>query len=99
MKKSREPELLSGSEEGEILARLTERVDKAVTLIQQLRRERDELRQRLGDAERKLGEQADAGARVALLEEENERFTKERGEIRNRIEKVLGTLEAVDGGE
>ena len=47
-KKTTEEQLsLAGTEEGEILARLNERVEKAVKMIQDLRRERDELKAEL----------------------------------------------------
>jgi FtsZ-binding cell division protein ZapB len=74
---------LSGVEEAEILARLGERVEKAVATIQELRRERDALR-----------------ARVTELEtqgEDLERLNRERSEIRDRIESILGSLEALEG--
>ncbi|HEY3055095.1 MAG TPA: hypothetical protein VGK31_04080 [Thermoanaerobaculia bacterium] len=44
-KKTTEEQIpLAGTEEGQILARLSERVDKAVKMIQELRRERDALK-------------------------------------------------------
>ena len=73
---------LAGTEEGEILARLSERVEKAVQMISELRRERDALKARLES--------------VTTLEEEHEKFARERTEIRNRIESILGNLEALD---
>ena len=79
MKKTRDNEPM---EETEILARLSERVEKAVATIQELRRERDQLL-----------------ARVAELEggeEEQERLRRERGEIRDRIEGILASLEALE---
>jgi FtsZ-binding cell division protein ZapB len=79
MKKTRDNEPM---EEAEILARLSERVEKAVVTIQELRRERDQL-----------------AARVAELEggeEEQERLRRERGEIRERIENILASLEALE---
>jgi FtsZ-binding cell division protein ZapB len=83
-KKTTEEQLsLAGTEEGEILARLNERVEKAVQMIQDLRRERDALKAELakrGDADN----------------EELERFRRERSEIRDRIESILGNLEALD---
>jgi FtsZ-binding cell division protein ZapB len=53
-KKTLEQMTLSGTEE-EILARLSERVEKAISMIQELRRERDALKKQLesmGDLER-----------------------------------------------
>ena len=40
---------LANSEETEILARLNDRVEKAIAMIQELRRERDALRQQLDE--------------------------------------------------
>ncbi|MBV9496520.1 MAG: cell division protein ZapB [Acidobacteria bacterium] len=76
---------LSGAEEAEILARLGERVEKAVATIQELRRERDALKARVTELEAQ-GEDLD-------------RLNRERGEIRNRIESILGSLEALETGE
>ena len=89
---------LAGTEEAEILARLNERVERAVALIQDLRRERDALKSRLEAAEAKARDQETATERVTALEEENDRFQKERGEIRNRIETILSSLESLDEG-
>ena len=79
MKKTRENDQM---EEAEILARLSERVEKAVATIQELRRERDELRARV--------EELEGG------EEEQERLRRERSEIRDRIENILASLEALE---
>ena len=77
---------LSGTEEGEILARLSERVERAVAMIGELRRERDALRKRIDEAESGTSE------RLSQLE-------GERTEIRNRIETILSTLEGLEGSE
>jgi FtsZ-binding cell division protein ZapB len=74
---------LSGTEEAEILGRLSERVEKAVATIQELRRERDTLRARVEELEAR--------------DEDVERLNRERSEIRNRIESILGSLEALEG--
>lgn len=101
MKKTKDNEQLplAGTEEGEILARLSERVERAVTTIQELRRERDALKAKLGEAESRLRESDNAGERAAELEEDCDRFRRERGEIRNRIETILSSLEALDTTE
>ena len=91
--------MLSGTEEGEILARLSERVERAVAMIQDLRRERDGLRTRLDQAEAKLSEVGDSGEKLTQLEEEHDRFQRERGEIRSRIETILSTLETLEQNE
>lgn len=91
MKKTKDEQLgLGATEEGEILSKLSERVERAVAIINDLRRERDALKARLDEAEGKTSE------RVSELEEENDRFNRERGEIRNRIEGILSSLEVLD---
>jgi chromosome segregation ATPase len=77
---------LSGTEEGEILARLSDRVEKAVAMIGELRRERDALKKRVEDAE------SGSAERLTQLE-------GERAEIRNRIESILSTLEGLETSE
>jgi len=101
VKKTRENDqlTLAGTEEEEILGRLNDRVEKAIATIQELRRERDTLRRQLDDATSRLQEQGDAAERASTLEEDNERFKRERGEIRDRIESILGNLEALEETE
>jgi FtsZ-binding cell division protein ZapB len=77
MKKAKDP-----SEDDDILARLQERVEKAITTIQELRRERDQLRARVEE--------------LSALEEDQARYQKERDEIRNRVESILSNLESLD---
>ncbi len=91
MKKNTKEEQMSlaGTEEAEILAKLNERVERAVSLIQELRRERDALKAKLEAAE-------GTSDRLSALEEEHDRFQRERGEIRTRIESILSNLEALE---
>lgn len=98
MKKSKDTEqlTLAGTEEGEILARLNERVEKAITTIQELRRERDALKAKLDEAEGRLRASDDASQRAVSLEEDCDRYKRERGEIRDRVETILSRLEALD---
>jgi FtsZ-binding cell division protein ZapB len=91
MKKTRDNDqmALAGTEEAEILSRLSDRVEKAVGTIQELRRERDQLRARV--------EELEAQAKVQeSLEEEQDRLRRERGEIRDRIENILASLETLE---
>lgn len=81
-KKTLEQMTLSGAED-EVLARLQERVEKAVATIQELRRERDALKAKL-----------EAPSEV---QDEVERLKGERDEIRTRIETILANLEVLDG--
>ncbi len=87
---------LAGTEEGEILARLNERVEKAIAMIQELRRERDELRRQAEELQARLTEQTDTSERLATVEEDCDRFKRERSEIRNRIETILSNLETLE---
>lgn len=98
MKKNRDTEQLSlaGTEEGEILGRLNDRVEKAISTIQELRRERDSLKRQLEEATSRVQEQGDAAERASALEDDNERFKHERSEIRDRIESILSNLEALE---
>lgn len=99
MKKTRDTDQseLPGMEETEILNRLGERVEKAVATIQELRNERDQLRARVDELEAQLKDADTNSTRLETLEEEHERFRKERGEIRDRIENILSSLEALEG--
>lgn len=90
---------LAGTEEAEILERLSQRVDAAVVTIQELRRERDQLRARVDELEARVSDGEQASSRLESLEEEHERFRRERGEIRNRIETILSNLEALESGD
>ena len=101
MKKTRETEqlVLKGTEEGEILARLSERVEKAIVTIQELRQERDSLRKKAEEADRKLTERESEAGDLADLRSEHDRMKSERGEIRSRIESILGNLESLDDSE
>ena len=94
MKKNPNPDSTQPSEtdEGEILQRLSERVEKAVSTIQELRRDRDQLRARVTELEERLRDSDETSERVTSLE-------RERGEIRNRIESILGSLEALENAE
>lgn len=97
MKKNRETEQMPlATDEGEILARLSDRVEKAIGTIQELRKERDSLKARLTDVESRLKDHGDSAERVSALEEDCSRFKSERDEIRNRLETMLANLEALD---
>ena len=99
MKKNRDNEQMAingDADEAAILARLGERVEKAVAVIGELRRERDTLKSRLADAEGKLKEYEETTERLSTLEEDYDRFRRERSDIRNRIESILSNLETLD---
>ena len=87
------------------LDRLAERVEKAATLIQQLRedrtrleRERNELTERLAEQERKLQGQ-DVSAlmtEVATLRRDQRDWQTERREVAGKIEVLLKKLERLE---
>jgi lambda family phage tail tape measure protein len=101
LKKKSDSEQLSlaGTEEGEILARLNDRVERAMAMIQELRKERDTLRASLARAQETIGEQEGASGRLVELESEYDRFRSERTEIRQRIETILSSLEGLDDSD
>ena len=94
-----EQQALTQTEEGEILERLSARVEKAVSTIQELRRERDTLRARVDELEGRVRDGEETTSRLTTLEEEHDRFRRERGEIRTRIETILSNLEQLETTE
>ena len=88
------------------LDRLSERVEKAAALVQQLRddrtrleRERDELARRLKENEQKLQGQDVAAlmTEVATLRREQREWTGERRDVASRIETLIKKLERLEG--
>ena len=53
---------------------------------------------RVTELESRLSGHEEASERLVGLEDEQDCFRKERGEIRNRIEMILSTLESLDEG-
>ncbi len=100
MKKlSRSPEdqmTLAETEEGALLEKLTEKVERAVDSIQKLRRERDELRERLEAVETQMKTQGADAEELSAIRDEVEKYRGERDEIRNRIGVLLESLGALD---
>jgi DNA repair exonuclease SbcCD ATPase subunit len=72
----------------DVLKQLEERIQAAVNRIQQLHRENEMLAQRLAESEQRFSE-----AGVQLKEQE-----QARGEIRNRLEKILARFDGLDLG-
>lgn len=86
-KKRLEQMVFNPGEENDVLVRLGDRIEKAIATIQQLRRERDELRQKLANVN---------GSNTGELQEELERLRAERDEIRGRLSKLLANLERLE---
>jgi hypothetical protein len=97
-KKNRDAEqmVLKGTEEERILAQLSERVERAIVTIQELRRERDSLKKKLQLAEERIRGYEEETERLSTVKSDYERFQSERTEIRNRIESILAELETLD---
>lgn len=91
-----DPMTLAETEEGELLERLTERVERAVDSIQKLRKERDALRERLAGVESQLTAQGADAEELAAIRKEVEQYRGERDEIRSRINVLLESLSALD---
>jgi FtsZ-binding cell division protein ZapB len=79
----------------DVLKQLDERIQASVARIQQLRKENDQLAQRLADAERKY---AEAVSQVKQLNSERQQHENERNDVRTRIEKILSRFEGIDLG-
>ena len=87
------------------LDRLSERVEKAAALVQQLRddrarleRERDDLVRRLKENEQKLQGQDVAAlmSEVATLRREQREWTSERRDVAARVETLIRKLEKLE---
>jgi FtsZ-binding cell division protein ZapB len=84
-------------EDSDSLASLEERISRAVELVGALRRENQELTQRLETAEverDRVRQEANAAATQAeKLGQELEELRSERKQVRGRIEKLLGQMD------
>ncbi len=72
------------------LSHLEERIQKAVTLVNRLRQEKDGALKELAATQAAFAESQDANAR---LSEEIEALRTERHQVRTRIEKLLGHID------
>jgi FtsZ-binding cell division protein ZapB len=79
----------------DVLKQLDDRIQASVTRIQQLRKENDQLAQKLAESEKRY---ADAAAQIKQLSSEHQLHENERQDIRSRIEKILARFDGVDLG-
>ena len=79
----------------DVLKELDERIQASVNRIQQLKRDNEELAQRLAESDRKLQE---AQAQLNHLDDERRQHESERNEVRGRIEKILARFDGIDLG-
>jgi FtsZ-binding cell division protein ZapB len=79
----------------DVLKQLDERIQASVARIQQLRKENDQLTQKLAETEKKY---ADAIGQVKQLNAERQQHENERNDVRSRIEKILTRFDGIDLG-
>ncbi|HYK65944.1 MAG TPA: cell division protein ZapB [Patescibacteria group bacterium] len=79
----------------DVLKQLDERIQASVARIQQLRKENDQLTQKLVELEKRY---ADAVGQVKQLNAERQQHENERNDVRNRIEKILTRFDGIDLG-
>lgn len=79
----------------DILKQLDERIQASVARIQQLRKENEQLAQKLAETEKRY---ADAAGQVKHLDAERQQHENERNDVRSRIEKILTRFDGIDLG-
>ena len=79
----------------DVLKQLDERIQASVARIQQLRKENEQLAQKLAGTEKRY---ADAAGQVKQLNAERQQHENERNDVRNRIEKILTRFDGIDLG-
>ncbi len=99
-KKSRETDQMTieGTEETEMLARLSERVDRAVTLIQQLRKENEEMRLRADEQKAEIASLTSArDSAKSAAEEAAKRLDSMENEGSSRLDDLEAELDKLRG--
>jgi FtsZ-binding cell division protein ZapB len=79
----------------DVLKQLDERIQASVARINQLRKENDQLTQKLAESEKRY---ADAAGQVKQLNSERQQHENERNDVRTRIEKILTRFDGIDLG-
>ena len=79
----------------DVLKQLDERIQASVARIHQLRKENEQLAQKLAEMEKRY---ADASGMVKQLSAERQQHENERNDVRNRIEKILTRFDGIDLG-
>ena len=87
--------VVSVEQETDSLANLEERITRAVELMSSLRVERDQMAKKLEAAE---SERDAAVLKAQKSIDELDHLRGERKQVRTRIEKLLGQMEALNGG-
>ena len=79
----------------DVLKQLDERIQASVARIHQLRKENEQLTQKLAEMEKRY---ADASGMVKQLSAERQQHENERNDVRIRIEKILTRFDGIDLG-
>lgn len=79
----------------DVLKQLDERIQASVARIQQLRKENEQLAQKLAETEKRF---ADAAGQLKQLNAERQQHENERNDVRSRIEKILTRFDGIDLG-
>ena len=79
----------------DVLKQLDERIQASVARIHQLRKENEQLAQKLAEMEKRY---ADATGMVKQLSAERQQHENERNDVRTRIEKILTRFDGIDLG-
>ena len=79
----------------DVLKQLDERIQASVARIHQLRKENEQLAQKLAEMEKRY---ADASGMVKQLSAERQQQENERNDVRTRIEKILTRFDGIDLG-
>ena len=79
----------------DVLKQLDERIQASVARIQQLRKENDQLAQKLAESEKR---NAEAASQLKQLNSERQQHENERNDVRTRIEKILSRFDGIDLG-
>jgi septal ring factor EnvC (AmiA/AmiB activator) len=77
----------------DVLKQLDEKIQAFVNRMHQLRRENEQLAQRLGESEKRLKE---VSGQLKQFEGERQQHENERAEVRTRIEKLLARFDGID---
>jgi chromosome segregation ATPase len=83
-------------QESDALSRLEDRIQRAVTLVLQLRQEKDALANKLNQTESSLTESRDENAR---LSDEIQTLKTERQQVRGRLEKLLDHIDQLGAAQ
>ena len=79
----------------DVLKQLDDRIQASVARIHQLRKENEQLAQKLAEMEKRY---ADASGMVKQLSAERQQHENERNDVRTRIEKILTRFDGIDLG-